>query len=206
MADSPWPLIHAERAALADDLSGLDSAAWQTPSLCARWTVQDVLAHQVSTATLTPLTFLSSLASSGFRFQAFAAKGIDRYGAGSPEATLSAFRAVQTSTSAPPGPKTSWLGEALVHSEDIRRPLGITRDYPLEAVTRTLDFYAGSNALIGTKKRIAGVSLRATDTTWSHGDGPLVEGPAMALLMAATGRTAFLDDLTGPGVEVLRGR
>ena len=206
MADSIWPLVHAERAALADDLSGIDEAAWRTPSLCDGWSVQQALAHQVSTATLTPLTFVASFVASGFRFPAFAQKGIARFGSGSPEATLAAFRAVQTSTSAPPGPTTSWLGEALVHAEDIRRPLGITRGYPLEAVTRTLDFYSGSNALIGTKKRITGVTLKATDTTWSHGDGPAVEGPAMSLLMAATGRKAALADLTGPGVEVLRGR
>jgi len=31
-AASPWPLIHAEREALAQDLSSLDEAAWQTPS------------------------------------------------------------------------------------------------------------------------------------------------------------------------------
>ena len=31
------------------------------------------------------------------------------------------------------------------------------------------DFYKRSNALIGTKRRIEGVSLRATDADWRHG-------------------------------------
>jgi hypothetical protein len=67
-------------------------------------------------------------------------------------------------------------------------------------------FYAGSNVLIGGKRRVAGLTLRATDTDWSHGSGPLVEGPAVALMLATTGRRAALADLRGPGVETLRSR
>jgi hypothetical protein len=33
-----------------------------------------------------------------------------------------------------------------------------------------------------------------------------VSGPARALMLATTGRTAALDELSGPGVETLRGR
>ena len=68
------------------------------------------------------------------------------------------------------------------------------------------EFYASSNVLIGGKRRVEGVTLQATDTDWSHGSGPVVAGPALALMLAATGRTAVLDELTGPGVAVLRGR
>ena len=60
--------------------------------------------------------------------------------------------------------------------------------------------------LIGSKKRVAGVTLKATDTDFSHGSGPVVEGPALSLLLATTGRKPALDDLTGPGVELLRSR
>jgi uncharacterized protein (TIGR03083 family) len=119
---------------------------------------------------------------------------------------LAAFRAVETATSAPPGPKLSWLGEALVHAEDIRRPLGIAHEYPVASVTAVTDFYAGSNVLIGGKSRVAGVTLQATDTDWSHGSGPVVSGPARALMLATTGRKAALDELSGPGVEILRSR
>ena len=68
------------------------------------------------------------------------------------------------------------------------------------------DFYAGSNVLIGGKRRVAGLTLQATDTDWSHGSGPLVSGPARALMLATTGRKAALDELSGPGVETLRAR
>ncbi|MEO6205119.1 MAG: maleylpyruvate isomerase family mycothiol-dependent enzyme [Mycobacteriales bacterium] len=206
MADSVWPLVHAERAALAADLDGLTSEQWDTPSLCEGWSVHDLLAHQVSTARLTPLGFFGALIGSGLSFSKFAAKGVAAGKEGGPAATLQAYRDLEKATTSPPGPKDSWLGEEIVHGEDIRRPLGLMRAYPAASVTRVLDFYKKSNTLLGTKKRIAGVTLKATDLDWSHGSGPLVEGPALSLLMAGTGRRAHLADLTGPGVEVLAAR
>src|SRR6185369_16818903 len=74
----------------------------------------------------------------------------------------------------PPGPTQTWLGESIVHSEDIRRALGIQHKYPTDAVVTVADFYKGSNLLIGSKSRIAGLTLRATDANWSHGAGPEV--------------------------------
>ena len=206
MSDDVWPVVHAERRALAADLTELTPEQWQTPSLCTGWTVHDVLAHMVATAKGTPLRFVTGLITSGFRFSAFTEKRIAAEKKGGPAATLERFRAVETSTAAPPGPKTSWLGEALVHAEDIRRPLRIAHDYPLASVTAVTEFYAGSNVLIGGKRRVAGLTLRASDTDWSHGSGPLVEGPAVALMLATTGRKQLLGELSGPGVEVLRTR
>jgi hypothetical protein len=98
------------------------------------------------------------------------------------------------------------LGEAIVHGEDIRRPLGISRAYPMEAVIRVADFFKKSNLLIGSKNRIAGVTLRATDTHWSTGSGPEVSGPMTSLLLAMTGRSAALADLSGDGLDTLRAR
>ncbi|MGI8675305.1 MAG: maleylpyruvate isomerase family mycothiol-dependent enzyme, partial [Nocardioidaceae bacterium] len=109
-------------------------------------------------------------------------------------------------TTHPPGPSDTMLGETIVHAEDIRRPLGIAHAYPVDAVTRVADFYASSNLMIGGKKRIAGLRLRADDADWSHGEGPEVSGPALSLLMAISGRKAVLTDLSGPGVDTLRSR
>ena len=206
MADDLWTVVHAERRALAADLADLTPEQWQTPSLCTGWTVHDVLAHMVATAKETPGGFFVGMIGSGFRISRFTEKRIAVEGAGGPAATLAAFRGVETATSAPPGPKLSWLGEVLVHSEDIRRPLGIAHEYPVDSVTDVTDFYAGSNVLIGGKRRVEGLTLQATDTDWSRGSGPVVSGPARALMLATTGRTAALDELSGPGVEILRSR
>jgi len=98
------------------------------------------------------------------------------------------------------------LGETIVHAEDIRGPLAIAHEYPGEALIEVADFYKGSNLILHTKSRIDGLSLRATDASWSHGSGPEVAGPMLALVMAMVGRKQPLDRLSGDGVATLRGR
>ena len=201
-----WPTIHAERKALAADLRALTSEQWATPSLCSQWTVRDVLAHMTSTASLTPPGFVAKLAGCGFSFDKLQQQGIAAQRGNSPADTLAHFEAAVTSVKHPPGPADTWLGETVVHSEDIRRPLGIEHAYPTEAVVRVADFFKGSNLLIGSKRRITGLTLHATDAEWSHGTGPEVAGPILSLVMAMTGRKAPVDDLTGDGVATLRTR
>jgi len=201
-----WPAIHAERKALATDLHDLTAEQWDTPSLCSQWTVRDVLAHMTSAATLTPPAFFGKLISSGFSFDKVQESGVAAQRGSSPADTLARFDGVLTSVKHPPGPTATWLGETIVHAEDIRRPLAIKHSYPTGAVVAVADFYQGSNLLIGSKRRISGLALLATDTEWSHGTGPEVAGPILSLVMAMTGRKAALDDLTGDGVSTLRTR
>jgi len=207
MADSAvWPTIHAERTALAADLDGLTDEQWSTPSLCSGWSVREVLGHMTATAKMTPGRFFTGLLSSGFRFNALSAKNVARETAGTPADTLAAFRGTLTSTTHPPGPLPTWLGETILHAEDIRRPLGIAHDYPIEALTRVADFYKGSNLLLHSKSRIAGLAMKATDANWSTGSGTEVTGPLLSLVLAMTGRKAALEDLSGEGLDTLRGR
>jgi uncharacterized protein (TIGR03083 family) len=201
-----WGVIHAERKTLADDLGNLTAAQWDTPSLCGGWSVRDVLAHMTATARMTPPKFFGKMVGSGFNFARMTSSDIAAERGASTADTLARFTAEINSSSAPPGPNDSWLGETLVHSEDIRRPLDIAHTYPTDAAVQVANFYKGSNLLIGAKNRIAGVSLRATDTAWQHGEGPEAAGPIMSLLLAMTGRRAALDELSGPGVEILRTR
>jgi uncharacterized protein (TIGR03083 family) len=204
VTDSIWPIIHHEREALADDLADLPPEQWAAPSLCSEWNIHQVLAHLLSAAKMTPPRFFARFAAAGFTFDTFAANQVAIEAAGGPAATLAAFRAAQARRTAPPGPKDTWLGEAFVHGEDIRRPLGIQHSYPLPFVTRAIALYARSNAIIGGKTRVAGLTLTATDADFSVGHGPIVQGPAISLLLAASGRKSALDDLSGPGVETLR--
>lgn len=201
-----WDVVAAERGALADQLAGLAEARWDTPSLCSGWTVRQVLAHMASTPQFTPAGFVGGMVRSGFRFNRLTEHAIEQNLGASPAETLATFRSVQHSRKAPPGPKVTWLGETIIHAEDIRRPLGIAHDYPTASVVEVADFYKGSNMMIGAKNRIAGVTLRATDTEWTHGEGPLAEGPILSLLMMMTGRAVAIEDLSGEGVATLRTR
>ncbi len=201
-----WPAVHAERKALAADLRGLSTEDWDRPSLCDGWTVRDVLAHMTSAAKLTPPAFFGQMIGSGFSFEKVQQQGVAAQRGATPADTLANFESVLTSVKHPPGPNPTWLGETIVHSEDIRRALGIQHKYPADAVVTVADFYQGSNLLIGSKRRISGLALRATDADWSHGTGPEVSGPVLSLVLAMTGRKTAADDLTGEGVATLRSR
>jgi uncharacterized protein (TIGR03083 family) len=203
---NPWPLIHAEREALAADLAMLTDEQWATRSLCADWTVRDVLGHMTATAKMTPPRFFALFAGAGFNFNKMTAKGVAAEATPSPVAGLASFRDHLKDTTHPPGPVESMLGEAVIHSEDIRRPLGITREYPPEALVRVGQFFQGSNMIVGAKQRIAGLTLRSTDTDWCTGSGPEVTGPQLSLVLAMTGRSAALADLSGDGLDTLRSR
>ncbi|MEI6700678.1 MAG: maleylpyruvate isomerase family mycothiol-dependent enzyme, partial [Actinomycetota bacterium] len=98
------------------------------------------------------------------------------------------------------------LGEIVVHGEDIRRPLGLTHQSPEAALIAVAEGWKKSNLLIGSKRRITGLSLHANDSSWSHGSGPKVEGSLQDLVLAMTGRKGALAGLTGPGVDILRSR
>lgn len=206
MSESPWPTIEIERLSLLDDLRPLRPEQWSARSLCADWSVRQAFGHMIATARKTPLSFVGGFAKAGFRFQTMARADIARETSGTVRDQLDAFDSMVSSTSSPPGPVESWLGETIVHAEDIRRPLGITHSYPIDAVTRTATFYSGSDLLIGSKSRVAGLTLRATDADWSVGSGPAVEGPAISLLLAMTGRRVALAELAGPGVATLASR
>jgi hypothetical protein len=98
------------------------------------------------------------------------------------------------------------LGEIVVHGHDIRGAVGEPSTTNPEAIAACLQMYSGANFPVGTKKRIDGLRLVATDVAWTHGAGAEVSGPGISLLMAMTGRRAGLDHLTGDGLAALRGR
>jgi uncharacterized protein (TIGR03083 family) len=203
-----WPVVHDERAALAADLTSasLGEEQWSGPSQCEGWSVRDVLAHMTATASMTPGKFFPKMIASGFSFDKVQDKGIAAERGASGAETLSRFEAVIGSEKKPPGPKDTVLGETIIHADDIRRSLGLQRTYPDDALVEVADFYKGSNLIIGTKRRIDGLALRATDTGWSYGAGPEVSGPMLPLLLAMAGRKGVLNELSGDGVDTLRQR
>lgn len=199
-----WPIVHTERAALVADLEGLTDAQWEQSSLCTGWSVHDVAAHLVDVARTTRLGFLATMARARFDFDRQNADGVRRHRGATPQQTLSALREVIGRTSTPPAPLDSRIVEEIVHGEDIRRPLGITRAYPVAAVARALVHQVGTKgAFGGAREAVSGVRLLATDADVSIGDGPEVTGPALSLLMATSRRAGALDDLTGPGLGTL---
>jgi uncharacterized protein (TIGR03083 family) len=201
-----WKLIHRERQSLAQTLDGLAGEQWAAPSLCAGWSVQVAAGHVVAGAEQTGPAFVRDLAASGFRFNTMIDRVARDRGTAPPADLIKRLRARTTTTNRPPAPVVTMLGEVVVHSEDIRRPLGITADVTGEAITACLTMYSGAGFPLGSKKRVAGLKLTATDLDWSHGTGPEVSGPGQSLLLAVAGRPAGLTELAGDGLDQLRSR
>lgn len=202
-----WTWVHAERAALVADLAAVSAEQWETPSLCPGWSVHDVVAHLVDNARTTRLGIVRAMVRARFDFDRQNADGVRRERGATPAETLDRLRAVVTRTTTPPAPLDSRLVEEVVHGEDIRRPLGVAHTYAPTAVERALRYQARTSVgMGGAKQRIAGLRLEATDADLALGEpgGTLVRGPAVALLLAASGRTAAAADLSGPGADALR--
>ena len=198
-----WKHIHSERAQMADTWTGLSAPQWAAPSWCQGWSVQDTAGHIVAAAEQTPVNFYKEMTAAGFKFNVFTDRGARRVGSAGPDELVRRLRARTTTTNHPPAPVMAMLGEIVVHGEDIRRPLGLKHQPPEAALMAVADSWKNSNLLIGSKRRIAGLRLQATDAEWAHGDGPEVSGPLLSLILAMTGRKAVHPDLSGDGVAEL---
>jgi uncharacterized protein (TIGR03083 family) len=201
-----WALAHAERAALAEDLAGLDDAQWAQRSLCGRWSVEEVVAHLTAAAGVGRVRWLTSVLGARFDFDLHNDRRLAEQRGATPAETLARFRRVGVSTTAASGHTAAWLGEVVVHAQDIRRPLGLPRTPSIAAVTEVARFFARRDFTVASRSAIDGLRLEATDGPFRAGDGLEVSGTTVALTMAMAGRGAYCDDLAGPGVPTLRSR
>ena len=178
-----------------------------TPSLCAGWDVKTVAAHVISTIDDGLPTFLRLAARRRSLDRAIDELARQRAGASAFE-IASALRQYADRPVDPPlfGPLDP-LADVLVHLGDISIPLDIDyQPYP-ELVKLALDFLTGPWPFGFVPFRLLrGLSLYARDVDRRWGDGPEIAGPAVALMMTITGRSACLRELDGPGVAVLRSR
>ena len=201
-----WSTVHHERHALVRDLATLTPEQWTAPTACAGWDVHDVVAHLVDSAKATRLGFVRDMIAARFDFDRQNVLGVTRERHDDPARTLAELRAVVERTTTPPAPIATRLVEAFVHGEDIRRAVGLTGDYPPDQVAAALEFQLRTTVKMGGgRERATGLRLVASDAAVDTGSGPEVNGSALALLLAVSGRPVRPDELTGPGVQALLG-
>ena len=206
--DHSWRVIDAVRAEVADLLDDLTAEQRLRPSLCAAWTVRDVGAH-LSMAGLAPTSLAARNAvRQGFRFDATMREATLAWSRGLSDEEVSAnLRSLVGSRRL--AVTTMWrdpLIDALVHSQDIARPLGASVTEHPEAAATAAD-WAWDRAfglLFRPGRRLRGLRLVATDVDWSRGSGEEVRGPVTSLLLLSTGRRTDYADLTGPGADRAR--
>jgi len=202
-----WQAVDEERSALADDLATLDASQWDTQSLCGQWRIRHVVGHLVGGADVKVAPFLAGMLKSGMNFNRYIAREGLTLGAATPDELLAQFRKVIGTRRTPPGAKPEiMLTDLVCHSGDIRRPMDMTRSVPEATLLKVADTVKGIGFPIHVTKRIAGLRISATDSDWSTGEGPSVEGPLASLIPVMAGRRAPLEDLSGEGVQTLQAR
>jgi uncharacterized protein (TIGR03083 family) len=194
-------MFDAELAAFSALTRGLTSEQWEAPSLCAAWTVREVVLH------IAYHTHRAGLRQNLGNADKWTARLAERAHADTTDGLVAWL-----GSQAPDSARKSRINicELVIHQQDVRRPLGIMREFPESTMRTCLELctsVTGNLLVIGERRRRGrGLQLVATDLAWSTGEGPQVTGTGAALLMAVAGRPAALTDVTGPGVSLLAER
>lgn len=200
--------IADERRRLADLLSGLTGEQLAARSLCDEWSVHDVAAHLIVPLEVSLPKFVLAMLACRGNFDRANVRLTRRQARRSIGEIIEVLRRKAATKFTPPGagPEAP-LTDLLVHGLDIRWPLRLTRDIPGERLQKSLTFLTGRSARgLVAGNTLEGLRFAADDIDWTHGNGPIVTGPAEALMAAITGRGAGLDLLSGDGVPTLRAR
>lgn len=210
---SALEIIADQRRRLADVVGSLDDEQLETASYCGDWTVRQVAAHLLWPL-VTPLRVVigaAVLARGNFdrtndrMTRAFARRPVTEIATGLRSQAESRFHPPGFGFEAP-------VTELLVHGQDLRRPLGLQSQWQFDpaGVVICLDLLLTAKArrAFVPRGRLSGLAFEATDVDWTGGEagGSLVSGPGASLAYAMTGRPAALDELSGPGVDLLRSR
>ena len=201
-----WGMIHAERMRLAEVLERLSDQQWGSYSLCTEWTVEQVVAHLTAAAHTGKAAWIRSIVRAGFRADKHNAWLLSKYLGGSTRETLELFRRSVPLTTAPTKDFAAFLGEVVVHGQDIARPLGIGLAPDPDAVLEVARFFVTKDFAVKSKSLVEGLRLEACDTSFVNGKGPEVRGNLLDLVMVMAGRRDYLDALRGDGVAELRRR
>lgn len=204
-ASDYWRLIHAERARIADMIDGLTTHQWHSESLCTTWTIEDVVAHLTAAANTGTVGWIRSITFAGFNADRHNARRLAGCLGHTPQQTAERFRESVGLTRAPTKDHPAYLGEVIVHGQDIARPLGIQLTPDLLATREVAEFFARNDFAVKSRSLINGLALEANDADFATGRGKFVRGPLLSLVMTMAGRRVYCADLDGEGVvDLLR--
>jgi uncharacterized protein (TIGR03083 family) len=182
---------------------------WAAPSLCADWTNHDLLAHLVVGYGCAPGTFAAEIAGRRGSFNpANTALAWALATSRDPAELLADFAAL---AERPRGigryfPRRMLLGDHVTHEIDIL--LAVDREPAIahDALVDVLNTQVSLPNPSFPPSATAADWLIATDTGWTHGDGPVVEGSAAGLVSVLGNRPRALSALRGDGVVTLSSR
>ncbi|OBJ81080.1 maleylpyruvate isomerase family mycothiol-dependent enzyme [Mycobacterium sp. 1245852.3] len=199
--------IANERREIATLVDGLDDTQLATPSLCAGWDIKTVAAHLASSVTDGFLVAMRRALRRGSLARAIDELARCRAQMPAGEIVTTLRQRANYPLSPPVVGPVAPFADILIHGGDIRIPLGLPFEPDPEQVAVALDFLTGPWPFgFVPLGRLWGISLRGIDIGRSWGKGAEVRGPAAALMMAVSGRSALLHNLDGSGLPLLRQR
>ena len=203
----PWPITIEARRSLLSTYEGLDEADWDVASLCEGWTIRQLLAHLILAARPPAREVPPRRRGARGSFDK-ANHSLAVLDATRPTSQLlQDYRGVLDHRRlSPPGwiSQTAPLWDILLHTFDVRIPLGLETDEPadhFEPVVRLLFSRFGRSFITRGRPTVRWI---ATDHEWAHGSGPEVRGSMADLVLTTSGRSARVDHLDGDGLPLVR--
>jgi uncharacterized protein (TIGR03083 family) len=199
-----WPITIGARRSLLSAFGKLDEDQWSVRSLCEGWTIRELLAHLILAARPPVRRYIVAVARARGSFDQ-ANQELATADARRPIGELlSEYRSVIEHCFSPPGwPPGAPLSDILLHSLDVRIPLGLETEQPPEHYEPVMELLFGRAGRSFTRAGRPAVRWTATDHEWSHGDGRIVSGTMADITLTAAGRGARLNRLEGDGVANL---
>lgn len=204
-----WAQIRTQRLRTADFFESLSDGQWHTQSLCDAWTVHDVAAHLVMPLVTPTWKFALAMLRAKGNFDRASEDMTAHVAQASSHSLVGQLRENAASHFKPPGmgPRAP-LTDIIIHGQDAALPLGQRVAVDNSMLVESLEFVTSSEARRGfiPGRRVDGLQFKATDVNWTHGDGPLVAGAGIDLLLAIAGRAVALTNLHGDGTSQLAQR
>ena len=199
-----WPMTLQARHSLLATFEDLEDDQWEVRSLCDAWTIRQVLAHLTLAARPPARRYIAAVVRARGNFDK-ANHSLAVVDANRPASELlSDYRGVIGHRFSPPGwPDAAPLSDIVLHSLDVRIPLGLETDQPADRYAPVLELLFSRVGRSFTSEGRPTVRWAATDYAWSYGNGPEVRGTMADLALTAAGRAARVDQLEGDGAATI---
>jgi len=207
-----WQIIHHLRKDLVSFLETLSDEEWNTASLCEGWRVRDVVSHLILEYHYTFSNSWLDFIRCGGNTNAFIMQTAIRLGEKPASELLDQFSRMTHERQKPRSVSSlNVLVDLLVHEQDIRIPLGKPKDMDMDSLKLIFSHwepgkYNFGEKITGLDERLKGLQFVITDLSVIKGDGAEVNGNAHDILLAATGRSVAVSQLSGVGADILKQR
>lgn len=198
-----WELANKARHDFADMMDGCSPDQLGQPTFCAEWSAHEVLAHLTGFVETSGPGLFGNLLKTGFNFDKASVVMVGKRSSRTVADLGGSLRAKGAKTAPLPGfPEELTVSDVAIHTQDVRRPLGLGGELDPKVLRTALDFLTANKKakILVDGRPLEGVRLQATDIDWSFGDGAEITGNGEALMMGIANRPV-LDDLSGEGLS-----